>query len=204
MTSLIVTGCTEAYRRAALELATSALAHGQEIAVIPYADTGRWLDSCRLNPVVLLRFLERLRSGAGRRPLLWVDADGPLCHPLPQDLFAGLAREADFTACPSRAGIGRRYCAGALWINATDAAHCILSLWAQRCEDAQGTDETHLHDIVETHGAGFRLGNLLHSLGWLPMDGPPRAETILQYRLSGRAHRAREARADHAARGRQG
>lgn len=193
MDPLIVTGCTPDYRSKALALAESARSHGLPIEVIPFADQGRWIDNCRQKPILIDSLLRDRRPGAPTRPLLWIDADGTILQRLPADLMARLASQVDFAACPSRAGLGRRYCTGTLWVNGTATAAHFVAHWAKLCAGVDDSDEAQLQQACSVLPSNTRLGDLPHTLGWLPCDGPPTAETVIQHRLSGRIRRAKEA-----------
>jgi hypothetical protein len=186
---LIVTACTADYQSHAREFAASARRQGLQVRVLRYRDQGAWIDNCRQKPILLDALLRR-RGGEPARPLLWVDADGLVLRRPDPELLRSLASGCDFAACPSRAGLGRRYCTGTLWINAAPAAARFVACWAGLCRQSEGTDEAALDRVVRTGVPGVRLGELPFTWGWLPRDGPRTARTVIAHRLSGNARRA--------------
>ncbi len=189
MEPLILTACTDGYRTVALALAADAVGHGLDILIKPYADLGSRPDNCRQKAIVINEVLTALMAGSQRRPILWIDADGNLLRRPTADHLSTLADTADFAACPSRAGLGRRFCTGTLWVNATEAAAQFTVHWANLCQNGDGTDEAQLHIAVEAMGKEVRFAELPVSWGWLPRDGPPTKETVILHRLSSQKRR---------------
>jgi hypothetical protein len=180
-----MTGYTPGYAGTAARLRADSERLGVELIELPYRDAGAWHLNCLQKPLLIARVARERRA-----PVLWIDADARL-HRAPVLLedppFA-------FAACPSRAGIGRAWCTGTLYF--APGAAALAEAWCARTEEllarGGGTDELGLNEVwraLEAQGTPPDFAPLPHTYGWLPKDGPPTREVVIQHTLSGNARK---------------
>lgn len=153
--TIVVSFYTPDYQGEAARLAASCEKFRLRCVVVPMPDQGSWERNCAAKGPFVLRCLKELRS-----PVLWVDADAAIQHPLQLDFV----EDYDFAVFRGDEGGDRcRFRSGTVWFNKTMEAETLADLWAQLCTAHPGTwDQEHLWTAWDILKAELRTK-------WLPM-----------------------------------